>query len=76
MLTYFDIGPDADFPEHSHEAEQITLVLEGELCFSYGGKSITLGAGDAVTIPSNVPHRAYTVGKPCRAVDAWSPVKD
>ena len=75
MLTYFDIAPDSDFPEHSHESEQITLVLDGELCFSYGGKTVTLKKGDAVAIPSNVPHRAVTAEKPCRAVDAWSPIR-
>ncbi|RJQ49943.1 MAG: cupin domain-containing protein [Nitrospiraceae bacterium] len=75
MLTYFEMGPDTKFPEHSHEAEQITLILEGELTFSYGGKTVALKSGDVIAIPSNIVHAASTGEKSCKAVDAWSPVR-
>lgn len=75
MLTYFKLEPDTIFPEHSHDAEQITLVLEGELFFSYDGKTVALKAGDVIAIPSNAVHAVYTGTASCRAVDAWSPVR-
>ncbi|MDA8433898.1 MAG: cupin domain-containing protein [Nitrospiraceae bacterium] len=75
MLTYFEMESDAAFPEHSHEAEQITLVLEGELTFSYESKTVTLRPGEVIAIPSNVRHSVSTAGRACRAVDAWSPVR-
>ncbi len=75
MLTYFELEPDTIFPEHSHDSEQITLVLEGELFFLYDGKTVALKAGDVIAIPSNAVHAAYTDTKSCRAVDAWSPVR-
>lgn len=75
MLTYFALEPHTAFPEHSHEAEQITLVLEGELSFSYYGKTVTLKAGDVIAIPSNTVHAAFTGEQFCRAVDAWSPAR-
>ncbi|MBI5741977.1 MAG: cupin domain-containing protein [Nitrospirae bacterium] len=75
MLTYFEMEPDTEFPAHSHEAEQITLILNGELTFAYGGKAVTLKAGEVIAIPSGVAHSASTGGKPCKAVDAWSPVR-
>ena len=75
MLTYFELEPNTKFPEHSHEAEQIAMVLEGELTFSYGGQEVTLKAGDVIAIPSNEIHSAFTGEKPCKAVDAWSPVR-
>lgn len=75
MLTYFEMEPNTKFPEHSHEAEQITLILEGELIFSYAGKTVTLKQGEVIAIPSNIVHAASTVSKPCKAVDAWSPVR-
>lgn len=75
MLTFFEMGPDTKFPEHSHEAEQITLILEGELTFDYEGKRVTLKAGDVIAIPSNIAHSASTGKRPCKAVDAWSPVR-
>lgn len=73
MLTYFELEPNTKFPEHSHEAEQITMVLEGELTFAYDGKEIILKAGDVIAIPSNAAHSVYTGNMPCKAVDAWSP---
>lgn len=75
MLTYFELAPNTVFPEHSHEAEQITLVLEGELTFTYGAETVILKAGDVIAIPSNAVHSAFTGDTPCKAVDAWSPVR-
>jgi isochorismate pyruvate lyase len=76
MLTYFELEPGAIFPEHSHEAEQITLVTDGELIFSYDDRTVTLGPGDVVAIPSNVRHSARTGATSCRAIDAWSPPRE
>lgn len=76
MLTYFEMGPNTKFPDHSHDAEQITMILEGELTFSYEGKTVTLTSGDVIAIPSNMRHAAFTGIKPCKAVDAWSPVRE
>lgn len=75
MLTYFEMEPNTIFSEHSHEAEQITLVLDGELTFAFDNKRVTLKAGDVVAIPSNMKHSVSTSGAACRAVDAWSPVR-
>lgn len=75
MLTYFEMEPAAEFPKHSHEAEQITMILEGELSFVYEGKTVILRQGDVIAIPSNIVHSAFTGSKPCKAVDAWSPVR-
>ncbi len=75
MLTYFEMAPNTKFPEHAHEAEQITLVLEGELTFAYDAKTVTLGPGEVIAIPSKVKHSAGTGSMRCKAVDAWSPVR-
>ncbi len=75
MLTYFELAPDTRFPEHSHEAEQITMVLQGDLTFRYGSETVTLKQGEVIAIPANVRHSVITGARPCRAVDAWSPVR-
>ncbi len=75
MLTYFEMEPNTTSPTHSHAAEQITLVLEGELTFAYEGKEITLQTGEVIAIPSNIRHAVHTGDSPCKAVDAWSPVR-
>jgi quercetin dioxygenase-like cupin family protein len=52
-------------PEHSHHNEQITYVLEGALKFWIDGKEIVVNAGEVLTIPPHMPHKAealaYTV---------------
>ncbi len=74
MLTYYEIQPHARFERHSHESEQITMVLEGELFFELeGAVEARIRAGEVIAIPANVPHAAWTHEQPARAVDAWSP---
>jgi quercetin dioxygenase-like cupin family protein len=52
-------------PEHSHHNEQITYVLEGALKFWIDGKELVVHAGEVLTIPPHMPHKAealaYTV---------------
>ena len=45
-------------PEHSHHNEQLTYILEGALKFWIDGKEIVVNAGEVLTIPPNMPHRA------------------
>ena len=48
-------------PEHSHDNEQVTYILEGALKFWIEGKEIIVRAGEVLCIPSNVPHKAEAV---------------
>jgi unsaturated pyranuronate lyase len=52
-------------PEHSHHNEQITYVLEGALKFWIDGRELVVNAGEVLTIPPHMPHKAealeYTV---------------
>jgi quercetin dioxygenase-like cupin family protein len=48
-------------PEHSHENEQVTYILEGALKFSIEGKEIVVREGEVLCIPSNMPHKAEAV---------------
>ena len=59
MLARLVLKKGAAVPKHSHENEQITYVLEGALRFTLGdGRVITVGAGQVLVIPSNMPHQA------------------
>jgi quercetin dioxygenase-like cupin family protein len=48
-------------PEHSHHNEQITYILEGALKFWIDGKVIVVNAGEVLTIPPHMPHKAEAV---------------
>lgn len=43
---------------HSHFNEQITYILEGALKFWIDGKEIVVHAGEVLTIPPHMPHKA------------------
>lgn len=59
MLARVLLRKGAVVPEHSHENEQITYILEGALRFTMGnGQVITVGAGEVLVIPSHMPHKA------------------
>jgi quercetin dioxygenase-like cupin family protein len=45
-------------PLHSHFNEQVTYILEGALKFWIDGKEIVVNAGEVLTIPRNMPHKA------------------
>lgn len=45
-------------PEHSHPNEQLTFIAEGALKFWIDGKEIVVSAGECLTIPPNMPHKA------------------
>jgi quercetin dioxygenase-like cupin family protein len=75
MLTYFEIESDSKFDMHSHENEQITMVLEGELFFLINDEEICVKAGEVLAVPSNLYHGVYTKNKFVKAIDAWSPIR-
>jgi quercetin dioxygenase-like cupin family protein len=45
-------------PEHSHHNEQITYILDGALKFWIDGEEIVVSAGEVLTIPPHMPHKA------------------
>lgn len=55
----FTLGPGATSEEeYAHEGEEFVYVLEGGVTFWIGTtERYRLGAGDALTFPSTIPHR-------------------
>jgi quercetin dioxygenase-like cupin family protein len=61
MIAHVYLKKGAIVPKHSHENEQITYILEGALRFwigEDGADELIVSAGEVLTIPSNVPHKA------------------
>jgi len=61
MVAQVFLKKDAVVPEHHHESEQITYILEGALKFELEGKEVVVRKGEVLHIPSNVPHRAVAL---------------
>jgi len=58
MLARILLKKGCTVPEHSHQNEQLTYILEGALKFWIDGKEIVVRSGQTLCIPSNMPHRA------------------
>jgi quercetin dioxygenase-like cupin family protein len=58
MLTRVLLKKGCIVPEHSHVNEQLSYILEGALKFWIDGREIVVHAGEVLTIPPNMPHKA------------------
>ena len=74
MVAQVFIAKGAVVPEHSHESEQITYILEGALKFQLEGTEVVVGKGQVLRIPSNVPHRAVAL-EDTLDLDIFSPIR-
>ncbi len=74
MVAQVFIAKGGVVPEHSHESEQITYILNGALQFELEGKTVVVHAGEVLRIPSNVPHRAVAL-EDTLDLDIFSPIR-
>jgi quercetin dioxygenase-like cupin family protein len=75
MIAHVYLKKGDEVPQHSHENEQITYILEGALQFWLGEKGereLTVHAGEVLVIPSYLPHRALAV-EDTLDVDVFNP---
>jgi quercetin dioxygenase-like cupin family protein len=78
MIAHVYLKKGDDVPQHSHENEQITYILEGALHFWLGEKGereLTVRAGEVLVIPSWLPHRALAV-EDTLDVDVFNPPRE
>lgn len=74
MIAQVFIAKGGVVPEHCHEAEQITYILEGALKFELEGREVVVGKGQVLRIPSWVPHRAIAL-EDTLDLDIFSPLR-
>ena len=75
MVAQVFLAKGAVVPEHKHESEQITYILEGALLFEIDGKEILVGKGQVLRIPSWKPHKA-TALEDTLDLDIFSPIRE
>ena len=74
MVAQVFLTKGAVVPEHHHESEQITYILEGALKFQIEGREIVVSKGQVLLIPSHVPHRAVAL-EDTIDLDIFSPIR-
>lgn len=75
MIAHVYLKKGCIVPAHQHDNEQLTYILEGKLRFWIGEEEkmvIDVAAGEVLTIPSNVIHKAEAL-EDTLDVDVFSP---
>jgi quercetin dioxygenase-like cupin family protein len=78
MLTHVYLKKGCVVPQHSHDNEQLTYILEGALKFWIGDneeEEITVRTGEVLVIPSNVKHKAEAL-EDTLDVDVFCPPRE
>ena len=75
-LGVVELEPDTVVPEHSHENEQLGMVLSGSVTFRIGDESKELGPGGMWLIPANAPHEVQTGPDGAVVLDVFAPARD
>jgi quercetin dioxygenase-like cupin family protein len=61
-ITRYRFEPGASFPRHSHDQEQVTLVLEGTVEMALADERITLDSGGFCVVPGGTEHGITAMG--------------
>ena len=68
------LAAGAVVPGHAHENEQVTTVLEGRLRVVIDGHEHSVGAGESLILPANVPHEVEALSDTV-TLEVFSPVR-
>ncbi|MBM3765680.1 MAG: cupin domain-containing protein [Acidobacteria bacterium] len=73
-IAKLELRKGGHVPLHHHENEQVSIVFSGKLLFHSEGRLIEVNAGEALQIPSHVPH-AVDVLEDSFVFDLFAPVR-
>jgi len=74
MIAQVFVKKGGVVPEHHHENEQLSCVLEGLFKFEIEGREVLVHAGEVLVIPSHVPHRVIAM-EDSLSLDIFSPIR-
>ncbi|CAN5716468.1 MAG: cupin domain-containing protein [Actinomycetota bacterium] len=75
-LAIVELDPDSIVREHSHENEQLGLVVSGSVTFRIGDETRELGPGGTWQIPPNAPHEVHAGSEGAVVIDVFAPARD
>ena len=61
--VYFEVEPAQHIGRHTHSAEEILFILEGEAEAAVGDEQERLTEEEMAVVPANAPHDLYNVGE-------------
>lgn len=74
-LAIVELAPNAVVPEHRHAAEQLGLVIRGQMHFTVDGETRDLGPGGTWRILGDRPHDVVAGPEGAVVIDVFTPVR-
>ena len=75
-LAVIELEPQSAVPEHSHDNEQLGVLIRGSMRFRVGDEVRELGPGETWRILSHVPHEVTAGPDGALAVECFAPARD
>jgi quercetin dioxygenase-like cupin family protein len=72
-MAIVELDPGAVVPQHSHDNEQLGLVIEGDVTFTLGEEKKLLGPGGTWRILGDTPHEVVAGADGAIVIDVFSP---
>ena len=73
-VAHFELKRGGVVPRHSHESEQVSVVMSGVLRFVMDGRDVVVRAGEALQIPAWLEHEVDVL-EDAFVIDVFSPVR-
>lgn len=75
LVSFIENEPGTEFAMHTHDAEQILIILEGTEEHYVGGETIHMKAGDVCVHPPGVEHGGFTKTG-FKGIDIFAPPRE
>ena len=74
-LAIVELAPNAVVVEHRHAAEQLGMVIRGQMHFTVDGETQDLGPGGTWRILGDRPHDVVAGPEGAVVIDVFSPIR-
>jgi quercetin dioxygenase-like cupin family protein len=74
-FSLVEVDPNTAVPEHSHENEQVGMLVSGSMTFTVGDETRELGPGGTWCITANVPHSVVTGPGGAVLIEVFAPTR-
>lgn len=75
-LAVVELDPGSVVREHSHENEQLGIVVSGSVTFRIGDETRELRPGGTWQISPNAPHEVHAGPEGAVVIDVFAPARD
>ena len=75
MLSYVTVAANGEAAVHTHDEEQLGIIISGSCEFELDGDVRRLTTGDIYHAPPGVPHGVRTQDEECVILDIFSPLR-